>query len=257
MFSSATQQFLQFIKDQPDSLRRKLPDMKRKLHTQANPDSQGIGNQATDQEACFADILERFGFSFCQNDSLPEQDGLYYMYQLNGSQRSIDFQIFYLYHQNKLHIINFDLKHTTGDIIVLNDGWFHENIIYVVSWIRNIAPPRKKKILQSETFIAFGHLIPTSEETAAFNELSSIKKELNDKYKGISHFQAYLRFANRYKCSRFTPEFTNESFDIIIHSLNVKRKRPIVKQTSPTSIISSIESLSISNESDSKESESL
>jgi len=271
-FSSTIRQILTQLRSEPAILRRKLTDMKKKLHTQGKQDSQGVGNQPSDHEACFADVLEQHNIIY--TTSLPStlDNGFYYIYQVNGSQRSIDFQAFEINNHSKIHLINFDLKHTTSDVIVLNDGWFLNDIVYILSWMRKISAPRKKKVTEPETFIGIGQDIPTDEENEAYNSLCDIKKEINAKYKGIGHFQAYMRFANRYSCHRFTNEFSEEchhkTMDFLLKietqmiKPTVKRKKPQVghfptpvnesySSSSSLSALSSFSSLSLD---DSKES---
>ena len=240
-FSKTIQAFLTQLSESPDLLRRdpaELTDIKKKLHSQGDSASQGSGNQVTDQETCFAATLEDCGFKYSSNKVLPTEDGFYYIYQVNGTQRSIDFQAFDWFSGTKRRAVNFDLKHTKTDTFFLNDGWFHEGIIYVVSWMRRISEPRKKKVVEPATFIAFGEHIPTEEEIALYTELCEIKKKYNTDYKGSGSFHCYLRFANTYKCDRFTPEFTAECLASVL-SVVGPRKRPMVAGDSDTSSVAS------------------
>ncbi len=207
-----------------------LGDIKKKLHSQGDSSSQGSGNQVTDQETCFAAALETAGFKYSSTKIPPTENGLYYIYQVNGTQRSIDFQAYDWTSGMKQKMVNFDLKHTKTDTFFLNDGWFHENIVYVVSWMRKtpaVVPSRKKKIIEPATFIGLGQHIPTEEEISLYQELCEIKKKYNTEYKGAGSFHCYLRFANTYKCDRFTQEFTNQSLMTVLDTL-VPRKRPLV-----------------------------
>jgi hypothetical protein len=70
--------------------------------------------------------------------------------------------------------------------------------------------PGPKGFIKKLTFIALGQEIPSEEEVALYEELCAIKKKYNTDYKGAGSFHCYLRFANTYKCDRFTPEFTGE-----------------------------------------------
>ena len=216
IFSKTVQTFLSQLSRNPALLRREaagLSDIKKQLYSQGNSNSQGTGNQVTDQETCFAATLEECGFKYSSDVIPPAAAGLYYIYQVNGTQRSIDFQAYDWVDGMKRGIINFDLKHTKTEIFFLNDGWFHENIVYVVSWMRKTSAPRKKKVVEAATFIALGQEIPSEEEVALYEELCAIKKKYNTDYKGAGSFHCYLRFANTYKCDRFTPEFTEECLD--------------------------------------------
>ena len=229
-FSKTIQAFLTQLSSTPDVLRRdpsELSDIKKNLHSQGDAASQGSGNQVTDQETCFAAALESFGFKYSSTKVPPTEDGFYYIYQVNGTQRSIDFQAYDWLSGTKRKSVNFDLKHTKTDTFFLNDGWFHENIIYIVSWMRKISEPRKKKVTESATFIALGQNIPTEEEANLYNELCEIKKKYNTDYKGSGSFHCYLRFANTYKCDRFTPEYTEDCLAAAISFVG-PRKRPMV-----------------------------
>lgn len=217
-----------------------LSEIKKKLRSQGDVNSQGTGNQVTDQETCFAALLEEHGVQYSYD--VPSTDGVYYIYQLNGTQRSIDFQVFHLVDGIKQSSLNFDLKHTKNDIFFLNDGWFHQNIIYVISWMRRTSPPRKKKVVEAATFIAFGQKIPTEDESALHEELCEIKKKYNTDYKGVGSFHCYLRFANTYKCDRFTPEYSTECLLDILS--RIAKKRPKASQ-SVTDITEKIEMISL------------
>ena len=231
-FSKTIQTFLTYLSSNSDVLRKdpaELTEIKKKLHSQGDAASQGSGNQVTDQETCFAAALESFGFKYSSSKVLPSDNGFYYIYQVNGTQRSIDFQAYDWFTGTKRKSVNFDLKHTKTDIFFLNDGWFHENIVYIISWMRRISEPRKKKVVEPATFIALGQQIPTVEEAALYEELCEIKKKCNTDYKGSGSFHCYLRFANTYKCDRFTAEYTTECLTATL-SLVGPRRRPAVAE---------------------------
>lgn len=207
------------IRTNPLLLRQKHPDMIRKLQTQAvNKEAQGTGNKVTDQEASFATLLEAHGFVFQPKAAATAAataaiaPGKYYNYQVNGSQRSIDFRVFEYDGTTVTRQIDLDLKHTTSDVFFLNDGWFHKDIVYIVTWDRQTSAPRKKKTTEPATLIALGQDIPSPEESACMEELLAIKKKYNTEFKGCGSLSTYIRFANRYKCDRFTPEETERLF---------------------------------------------
>ena len=229
-FSKTIQAFLTQLSKNPNILRRDIESVttiKKQLHSQGDSKSQGTGNQVTDQEACFAMTLEESGFKYSSVAIPPVAAGLYYIYQVNGTQRSIDFQTYDWVDGAKRSSLNFDLKHTKTDTFFLNDGWFHENIVYIVSWMRKVSPeahpqgkvsaPRKRKVEEAATFIALGQYIPTREEATLYGELCEIKKKYNTDYKGAGSFHCYLRFANTYKCDRFTSEFSEECLTLSNH----------------------------------------
>lgn len=187
--------------------------MVAKLQSQAKPDSQGTGNKVTAQEASFAAVLESNGVQFQPKDAqLPTVPGHYYLYQVNGSQQSIDFRVFESDSKAIVRKVDLDLKHTLNDVFFLNDGWFSKDVIYVVTWNRRTSQPRKRITSEVATFIALGQDIPSVTENMMMAELLAVKKKYNTEFKGVDSLCTYIRFANRYKCERFTPEFTEASF---------------------------------------------
>jgi hypothetical protein len=184
----------------------------------------GSGNQPTDQEVSFADVLEDTGFQFLpkSTDMLSCVAGYYYRYQVNGTQQSIDFQV-----QEKeetgtwLPPISMDLKRTSSDVFFLNDGWFSDDVMYVISWERRISEPRKRLIREKTVYIGWGATIPTPEETAYMKELQAIRTKINTETKGVGSLLTYVRFANRYSCQRFTPEVTEAAWSALHSSLSL------------------------------------
>ena len=218
---------LDAIRANPLLLRQSLPEMEKKLQRHAGKvvlaegetsAAQGTGNKVTGQEASFAAVLESHCFVLQAKDKEIAAAGKYYYYQVNGSQKSIDFRVVQHDGTKVTGSADFDLKHSVGDVFFLNDGWFHENVIYVVSWMRKTSEPRKKKVVEPATFIGLGQDIPTKEETALMEELLAIKKKYNTEFKGCGSLCTYIRFANRYTCGRFTKEYTDECYEKVVHS---------------------------------------
>jgi hypothetical protein len=200
---------LNIIRANPSILRQNIPAMVAKLQSQAKSDSQGTGNKVTAQEASFANIMESNGIRFQPKDTkLPTAPGYYYLYQANGSQQSIDFRVFEFDGKAVVRKVDLDLKHTSKDVFYLNDGWFIHDVIYVVTWNRRTSQPRKRITSEPATFIALGQNIPSAAEHAMIAELLAVKKKYNADFKCVDSLCPYIRFANRYKCDRFTPEFT-------------------------------------------------
>ena len=216
----------QAIRTNPSVLRQNLPAMVAKLHAQGNAAAQGTGNMPTVQEACFASLLEANGFRFqSKNAPFPTAPGNYYYYQANGSQQSIDFRVIKTDGKDVIRAVDLDLKHTTSDVFFLNDGWFHKDVIYIVTWTRRTSLPKKKPITSEvATFIGLGQDICSAAENDLMNRLLIEKKKLNTEFKGVESLSIYVRFANRYKCDRFTPEFTETRFAAVnkyVHSSSV------------------------------------
>jgi hypothetical protein len=119
---------------------------------------------------------------------------------------------------------------------MLNDGWFHMDVIYIISWIRKIsvpqteqvsetpqkkkasAKPRMKKVDVIDTFIGLGQDIPTERESAVYKRRRDVLKQLNsEKDDEPSNLVIYARSANQYKCaSRFTTEFSETCFTNVL-----------------------------------------
>jgi hypothetical protein len=239
---------LDAIRATPLLLRQTLPDMERKLQRHAGKvvlaegetsGAQGTGNKVTGQEASFAAVLESHGFVIQAKDADITVAGKYYYYQVNGSQKSIDFRLVQHDGTKILASADFDLKHTVSDVFFLNDGWFHENVIYVVSWMRKTSEARKKRVTEPATFIGLGQDIPTKEETALMEELLAIKKKYNTEFKGCGSLCTYIRFANRYTCARFTVEYTDRCYERIAHSSSSSSAAVPVTASVPVTVASS------------------
>ena len=198
------------IRENPSLLLTPSREKKAELQKFATAGAQGTGNQVTEQEAAFATTLESSGFVFLPKGALVPAEGLFYKYQLNGTQQSIDFQVC-----EGTQTINIDLKHSLSDVFYLNDGWFHPEVIYVVSWQRKTSEPRKKIVREPAVLIAYGETIPSEEEAALMAELLAIKAKINTEKKGVGSLHTYIRFANRYSCERFTVDYTEELFEAV------------------------------------------
>lgn len=211
------------IRADPTLLGRSLPVLRTRLHSQGNTDGMGSGNQPTDQEVSFANVLENAGFQFLPrgSDVAACAPGLYYRYQVNGTQQALDFQV-----QEKegdgnwRPPVNMDLKRTSSDVFFLNDGWFSDDVIYIISWERRLSAPRKRIVTEKTTYIGWGAGIPTPEETACMKTLQEMRAKINTDMKGVGSLITYMRFANRYSCQRFTPEVTEAAWNSVYSSLS-------------------------------------
>lgn len=203
---------LQTIRRDPSLLERQLPELKGFLSKKAGKSGQGVANSIPDHEVCFADVLNSHGFLFLSKDVQPTVGFPYYHHQIGGTQTKIDFQIYETVNE-KIVTIPVDLKHTNSKTFYLNDGWFDSDTIYIVSWTL-------KKI--NKVLIAYGNDIPTDEEQDYMNELIALKKKLNTERKNTGSLVPYIRFANQYKCDRFTEEFTNTQFEKVLSVLSVQ-----------------------------------
>ncbi len=182
-------------------------EIKSKLNQSCNKGGQGSANKATPHEVHFANQLEQYGFQFLGKDKINEMnDGHYYIYQINGTQKSPDFSLVDI-KKNKINTrYDFDLKHSNLSTIHFNDGWFNHDMIYVISYIAK----KEKSIL-----IGFGKDIPSEQENNKMTEIRKIKEDLNKQYKeSDSNLRVVFRFANQYKCN-----FTMEQRNIFFQSL--------------------------------------
>jgi len=171
-----------------------IVEMCPKLSLSCNKkNGQGSANAATRHEACFSKLIEDNRFMFLEKKQLPIIDGLYYYYQPNGTQKSPDFNILKFKKGTIESSLDIDLKHSSSTKVVLNDGWFHENVLYILSYNKG-------------NIIGLGQDIPTESEKKKMNEIQQIKKELNIKNNRIDNLLIYFRFANQYDCSKFTSQ---------------------------------------------------
>lgn len=194
---------LQMIHENPNILKGKNSDMKKFLKKQGNPDSQGTGNIPTDQECAFATILDKNGFKFLSKGTIvPTDDGNYYFYQLAGTQRSIDFAVAIVQLGTRTNYY-FDLKHSNTKTFYFNDGWFENDVIYVISFTM-------KKI--NKVYIGYGEETPTTKDDLAYKTIRKFIKENNAIFKDTDFLRIYLRLANQYSCNQFTQEFIDEKF---------------------------------------------
>lgn len=220
--NTALRKVLQRIQTSPKLLCEDHPEMKKKLRSQGREGTQGTGNQVTDQEAAFAAVLESSGFVFLDNkaDIKKQSHGIYYIYQVNGTQQSLDFQVLEISESGeKTAFWNLDLKHTTDETFYLNDGWFLSGVIYIITWYRKTSAFRKKITREVETFVGFGQDIPSDDESACMKALQEMKARLNSENKKIGRLRTFLRFANKYVCD-FEPSFVEERYNRVIESLS-------------------------------------
>ena len=193
---------------------KQFPEVLKKLQGQAKKDTQGLGNKETDHEVCFAALLEEVGFQFLLKKKKDDHlkllkgltDGCYYIYQVNGSQQSLDFQTILVESHAITRTFTYDLKHTTSNQFYLNDGWFLDNIIYVVTW----SPDGK----ENKTMIGLGQTIPSEAEKEKYKKILEAKRLLNSQAEeeDDTSLIVYHRFANRYLCKKFTEEWSSDRF---------------------------------------------
>jgi len=202
------------ISSEPALLKRSLPATVDFLWRQGNLDAQGNGNKVTEQEASFADLVIQRGFQFLAKGAPAPSSGLYYLYQVKGSQAGGDFGLREYQDSKPVKEVIIDLKHTLSKIFYLNDGWFENDVIYIISWNSGTAG---KPLLK--THIALGQNIPTVEENAFMDSLKKMRSHANAENKRVGSLMPYVRFANKYSCERFTPETAAAHLSAVINSI--------------------------------------
>jgi hypothetical protein len=204
-FQTAVQAILNTVYRAPFLLKKSPADTVAFLHKQGNLSSQGTGNKPTDQEASFANIAASRGFTFLPKGAPAPMSGLFYLYQLQGSQQEGDFGLREYEGGSVKSEVIIDLKHTNNKVFFLNDGWFHKDVIYIISWNSGTT---SKPVYR--THIARGQDIPTDEEQAFMTSLIAFKREKNMATNKVGSLRPYIRFANQYTCERFTEAVATE-----------------------------------------------
>lgn len=202
---------LAHMRAHPEELERTPTDTMRRLQEYLKTNGQGTGNKVTAHEACVAECLEAHGFVLTPRGTTPTADGLYYWYQLQGSQQAGDFLVFEVVGGVKTFERILDAKHSNGMSIYLNDGTFEPGTIYIVSFTRCLDRIRgqRKKPRQNVCFLGCGEDIFTDTDREAMTRWRSILRDINQTATDTDHLRLYARSANQYNCDRFTPEFAD------------------------------------------------
>jgi hypothetical protein len=190
--------------------------MIKRLQSQGKADSEGTGNKVTNHEAAFGSVLEEFGFVWIPKNKkhdhlkvLPKE-GYYYIYQANGAQAAIDFVVMYIKDSIICESYKIDCKQSSSEKLMLNDGWFEADVLYVFTWTSN------KEV---KFFIGNGTLFTTEEERQFMREIRAKKDELNSGKKIIGKLNVYWRCANQYSIKGFTDNFIKNAVAQTIASL--------------------------------------
>ena len=219
-FRTKCGEFFNKLHEHPESLEKDHPAMKTELDTMKHnainegeeeeedvPEGQGSANKASSQEACFAVEARDTGFKFLRPGVTPT-DGLWFAYQLGGSQAKLDFQLLSV-SGDKIDKVNVDLKHSNNTTIKLNDGWFWEDTIYIISFTRG--PGRKKGGAKKQVcLVANGSDIATPERTAMRTTFVEAMNKIKTEFKGDGIYKPYPRKADSYSCNEFTDEFVKD-----------------------------------------------
>lgn len=210
-FKTAISQALAFMRENPANLTGNPKDMMSKLDASVKSSGQGTANKACGHEASIAVVLETNGFTLAPRKVVPNECGYYYWYQPNGSQKKPDFVLFWVLDSVKQYEIIIDAKHGSKDQIVLNDGWFDNDTIYIISFTATLARRAGRTPL---CLIGLGRDIATESDSKIMEHIIGIKNELNKNKKTMltSFLKICFRFANQYSCKQFTPEFRDDRF---------------------------------------------
>ena len=223
-FRAKVSELFNHIKATPSVLEQKQPEMKKKLDAFCGK-GQGLGNKCSDQEACFAAVCEEHGWKLREKDS---DEGFFYIYQAQGTQKSIDFQLIYIDRGNVTESVNIDLKHSDKEAIFLNDGTFLDDVVYVISFTRLLPRVKGQRSCPREQVcvIAKGQDVMTEKDRAALENRFALLKQLNAIKEDLDFLTLYARNANQFSCKRFTPEFTGHCWE--------KTRSWLVPSESPT-----------------------
>jgi hypothetical protein len=201
---------LAHMRAHPQDLEQNPTAMVAALQASLRTDGQGTGNKATAHEACIAVVLESAGFTRVPRGTTPTTDGLYYWYQLQGTQASGDFLVFEVSGGLKRREQILDAKHSNGVSIYLNDGTFEPGTLYIVSFTRCLdrVPGQRKKPREQVCLLALGESIFTDKDRDAMTKWRAALRAMNAEATDTDHLRLYARSANQYDCRRFTPDFT-------------------------------------------------
>lgn len=198
----------------PECLEQAAKAKKSELKSLLKSSGQGSANKVTNHEACIAEQADKQGFKLTPTNNIPSEDGLYYWYQLGGSQRSGDFLLFEVLNKVKTAEVILDAKHSNGATIYLNDGTFEIGTLYVISYTKTLdkIKGQKTKPRKNVCMIGLGENIMSQKDRTALEKRRDVLKQLNKQAKEeLDNLRLYARSANQYKCS-FTPEFVESNF---------------------------------------------
>jgi hypothetical protein len=212
---------LAHVRSNPHDLERKPVDMIAALQAYIGSDGQGTGNKVSEHEACIALVLEEKGFVRAPRGTVPTTDGLWYWYQLQGSQQAGDFFVFEVRDGVKRADRILDAKHSNGVSIYLNDGTFEPGTIYIVSFTRCLdrIKGQRKKPREQVCFVGLGEEVFTEKDRNVMAAWRAALRAMNAAGADTDHLRVYARSANQYSCARFTPEFTASCWEKMSASL--------------------------------------
>jgi len=217
MFASTVSKLFKHLLTDAQCLKQKVPAMAAKLQSQGRSDTDGTGNKVTNHEAAFAAVLEQHGFTWIPKHkkddhlaSLPSQ-GLYYIYQVNGSQQAVDFQLMYVESNKIQQYVNIDCKYSSSATIMLNDGWFDKDIVYLVTW-----NPTKST---TKNFVGLVQHFTTEKDATLYAEVRKTIKQLNTSTEKGDCFKPYFRLASQYSVKGWDDSFIEKNHQEVLRWL--------------------------------------
>lgn len=207
-----------YMRTNPDCLEEKPMEMLQRLKDHSDSSGQGSANDPTPHEACIAVIFENNGIQLAPvRNTVPSEDGNYFWYQPGGTQQKGDFLLFSVSEGRKNASLLVDAKHTNGNTFYLNDGWFWDGIVYIVSFCKNV----RRGVWANDCMIALGQDIPTDKDKEIWTSYNEAKKLMNAnrKEREPDFLQPYFRFAHQYSCKQFDSEFIVSRFASVLSSL--------------------------------------
>jgi hypothetical protein len=231
-FTESVRNALTYIRENPNEMVLTPKDMMAKLYATVKSSGQGSANQTNPHEGCIATVLEANGFVLAPRNVIPQKSGIYYWYQPNGTQRKGDFVMFWAIDGVKKLEVIIDAKHGASETIFLNDGWFDEDTVYIISFT---SPVKRGTARANVCFVGMGRDIPTEEDAKIRTHIIGIKNELNKSKKTMmtSFLKICFRFANQYSCKQFTPDFNEDRFQKMLAWLAPSGSQTLPEPHSP------------------------
>ena len=206
---------LRFMTQNPDRLEERPIEMLDRLREHVNGNGQGAANEPTPHEACIAILLEEHGILLAPaRNVVPDANGSWFWYQSAGTQQKGDFLLFEAVDKERRGGVVIDAKHSNGGSMFLNDGWFWENVVYVVSFCRCV----RRGVWENICFVGLGQDIPTDKDKEIWNAYTEVKRAMNAarREREPDFLAPYFRFAHQYSCKQFTPEFTASRLELML-----------------------------------------
>ena len=155
----------------------------------------GLPAKATSDERYVATLLNREGFTLVPRHTPMDRDedgpGLYYIYRPYGSQQAPSFLLF-----DAQRSVRLDIKGSNGNTVMLNDGFFQPDTIYLLIYAR-----------RTQAVAGWGRELATVAERKAFLARRAALQALNrGEPTRTDNLTLYVRSANGYNCAHFTDE---------------------------------------------------